>query len=206
MNPTFNPSKDPTTMNPTKFPSLNPSFSPSKNPSKSPTKIPSSNPSVLPSISPSDNPTLQPSITPIGVLDNVYKSKNYIGIAKLLNTDEAALFCEENFNSNLATVLQQSDETEIETQILKRMYEETRRSVVHFGYRDYNGIAKWLHGQCIATNVLQEIWHTTATSPHKMQCGYFNLLHPMHFDIGSCTLKRYFVCNNPNGKYSQPVC
>eukprot|EP01084_Bolivina_argentea_P111311 198655_1 len=192
ISPSNYPSDNPTvypTISPTKYPSDNPTVNPSVFPTKYPSDNPTTNPSVFPSNYPTVNPTVNPSM-------DVYESNNYIGIAKLLNTDKASLFCKEEFNTNLATVLEQNDQTEIETQILKNMYNDTQRHVVHFGYRNYNGNSKWIHGKCTATDVIQDSWHSTASSAPKNQCGYFNLFYPQHFDIGSCTLQRYFVCNH----------
>eukprot|EP01084_Bolivina_argentea_P139571 245526_1 len=202
VSPTQNPSTEPTknpSFNPTISPTKNPSNSPTKNPTKFPTNSPTNNPSKSPSKSPTEYPSISPSETPTNVLEHLYKSNNYIGVAKLLDTNEANTYCQTEFNSNLATILSENDEMEIENDILKVMYKDTYRHVVHFGYRNFNGNAKWLDGYCEATTVSKEKWHSIGDSPQKHQCGYFNLFYSHHWDIGSCTLKRYFICNNPTG-------
>eukprot|EP01083_Nonionella_stella_P161321 528207_1 len=142
----------------------------------------------------------------------------YLGVNLNLKLDHESTqsYCQNNFGTNLATVLTESDQRDIQDLLQEFPTEST---FINIGWRDYDGLKIWYPCtpltcntnalECSSHPQVDAPWHSKANEGyHNNQCGVIR--NTNDDDLGTwtsrpCSTKRDFICNYPDpaSKYGQ---
>eukprot|EP01084_Bolivina_argentea_P003651 6869_1 len=155
---------------------------------------------------------------------------NYIGLSapssQELKWIHAQSYCQFHYGTSLATILNASDQAEIEALVVEMLVdngggEDGDQSSVGFSTSDssteniaWAPCGRTIHEECTynpceANTEYNAAWHQHEGSYERDRCGYIKkgnnggTLGKWVFDI--CDYLRDFICNAPNGKYSQNI-